>query len=242
VDLVCHSYGTAVDNRLLRELCGEKASLDAGRHASLRPPASSSSSSSSTPSHARLRPRQSRSAAAVDQQAAGKKQAAGLRVHYAALLDPIVLGGATAGLITTINACRPDISFAYCANRAGVTVREVLDFDPRRSGQCLGGLGVYMSFDDILLDAQLASHVLNNAGLAHQFFPGAGGSGGGGSESALLQDGSHVQLVVDSTPRSFHGRWLLELWYLGGGVLWRSPCASKALGMLRQRVSAMQLK
>jgi hypothetical protein len=32
----------------------------------------------------------------------------------------------------------PDLSFAFCANRAGVTPKEIMDFDPSEFGQCLG--------------------------------------------------------------------------------------------------------
>ena len=81
-DVVAHSYGTAVANRLLRELCLEH------RH----PPA--------VPAEA-------------------------LRVVHLELIDPIVLGGASTGLVGVINRAQPDISFGFAANRAGVTTREV---------------------------------------------------------------------------------------------------------------------
>ena len=49
-------------------------------------------------------------------------------------------GGAATGLVGIINRAKPDISFAFCANRAGVTFKESLDYNPRAHGQCVGGL------------------------------------------------------------------------------------------------------
>ena len=94
-------------------------------------------------------------------------------------------------------------------------------------GQCLGGLGVYMSEGDVLLDMDLARHIL----AKHVTCP--------------------VHVVVDRTPRSLHGRWLVELWLTGslgprlGGLLgpwlgstslvdkWVAPCTAQFLHLMR---------
>ena len=52
------------------------------------------------------------------------------------------------------------MSFAFCGNRAGVGTREVLDYDPRLAGQCAGGISVYMSKDDVLVDVELGKYIL----------------------------------------------------------------------------------
>jgi hypothetical protein len=176
IDLVSHSYGTAVANRLLRELCAGE--YDRHTHPTKR-----------------------------------------LRVHFLGLLDPIVLGGATTGLSgCSINQAGPDISFGFCGNRAGHSTKEVMDYDPRLSGQCTGGIGVYMSGDDILADAGLARYVLEKENMLMPL-----------SCKSQHKD-EFVQFYEDSTVNSFHGRWLVEIWSLG--LLWDSPCASACMGLL----------
>ena len=54
-------------------------------------------------------------------------------MNYLAIVDPIVLGGASCGLVGVINQGGPDLSFAFCANRAGVTFKEIIDYDPAGS-------------------------------------------------------------------------------------------------------------
>ena len=94
-------------------------------------------------------------------------------------------------------------------------------------GQCLGGLGVYMSVGDVLLDIDLARFVLKR------------------NVTAAATD-----VVVDTCPRSVHGRWLVELWLTGslgprlGGLLparlpllgntdrWVAPCTGRCLELL----------
>lgn len=166
-DIIAHSYGTAVANRLLRELCLDRL------HESK------------------------------------------LKIQTLSLLDPIVFGGASAGLVGVINAQGPDLSFAFCANRAGVTPKEILDFDPTEYGQCLGSarrkslmghnICVYLSKDDILVDIPLARQILNTY-----------------LKSAHLE--------IDNTSNSFHGRWLVELWT--GGAFLNYPCSSRVLRLL----------
>lgn len=55
---------------------------------------------------------------------------------------------------------RPDLSFGFCCNRAGVSSLEILNYDPQASGQCASGLAVYVSQDDTLVDIGLARHIL----------------------------------------------------------------------------------
>mmetsp|Transcript_58467 Transcript_58467/g.117388 ORF Transcript_58467/g.117388 Transcript_58467/m.117388 type:complete len:515 (+) Transcript_58467:70-1614(+) len=182
-DVVAHSYGTAVANRLLRELCLDR------RHSSSKALGSD-----------------------------GEDAAESLPViGFLGLIDPITLGGATTGLVGIINQQGPDLSFAFCANRAGVTQKEIMDFDPTLAGQCLGrplastscrgaGVRVFLSEGDVLLDVPLARSILN------RFVPGA-------------------VLEVDSRPKSFHGCWLVELW-MGGQWLWEAPGASRCIGLM----------
>jgi pimeloyl-ACP methyl ester carboxylesterase len=188
IDVVSHSYGTAVANRLLRELC----------------------KISSMPS-------------AIDTDTANKSSCQKPpRINFLALLDPIVLGGATTGLSGfVINQVGPDLSFAFCGNRAGFSTKEILDYDPRQQGQCMGGIGVYMSENDMLVDVHLARHILEN-----HVVPLA--------TRRSAEDNKFVQFCIDPTDNSFHGRWLVEMWCLG--VLWGAPCANRCLGLLEQKL------
>lgn len=176
IDVISHSYGTAVANRLLRELCKlfSIENSDSDRHYP--------------------------------------------RINYLALLDPIVLGGATTGLSGfLINQIGPDLSFAFCGNRAGFSTKEILDYNPRKYDQCLGGIGVYMSSNDLLVDVSLARHILET----HVVPLAARGS---------VEDYKFVQFCIDPTDNSFHGRWLVEMWCFG--VWWAAPCASRCLDLL----------
>jgi len=118
---------------------------------------------------------------------------------------------------------RPDLSFGFCCNRAGVATKEVLNFDPQALGQCRAGLAIYVSQDDTLIDIPLARHILRkhtqydgrctpiaetyscanaNPVMVPQLDPAAAPACG-------------VEFVVDNTPKSFHGRWLVEMWGMG---------------------------
>lgn len=188
-DVICHSYGTAVGNRFLRELCG-----------------------SGLQSNHSVR---------------GGSSASGIKINFMGLIDPIVFGGATTGIAgCVINQAGPDMSFAFCGNRAGFSTKEILDFDPREFGQCLGGLGVYVSSDDVLVDADLAKYVLEtHVGRIVS-------NGNGNSNNCLISQESdpfnisdgYVHFVVDETLDSFHGRWLVEIWF--AGLITGSPCAN----------------
>lgn len=215
VDVVGHSYGTAVSNRLLRALCETGASVrDSTVHTPSRRVTRSSAAAASC------------SAVSVG---TGVKSAAeklpAVRVHYLALLDPIVLGGATTGISGfTINQVGPDISFAFCGNRAGHGSKEVLDYDPRCSGHCLGGIGVYMSAGDLLVDVHLARHILEKHVAPRP--PSCDHS---------TEERAHVQFCVDNTHNSFHGRWLVEMWCMG--LHWGAPCVHRCLGMLERKLT-----
>jgi hypothetical protein len=176
IDVLGHSYGTAVANRLLRELCTSGSEVF------------------------------------------NEEQEVPPRIHFLGLLDPIVLGGASTGLSGfTINQVGPDLSFAFCGNRAGNGTKEILDYDPCINNQCMGGISVYMSAHDQLVDVDLARHIL--------------------VKDVIPLDSprsSHVQLCVDRTEDSFHGRWLVEIWC--GGLLWGAPCATNCLNLLSSRL------
>jgi hypothetical protein len=139
--------------------------------------------------------------------------AAALRVCLLELIDPIVLGGASTGLVGCINWASPDLSFAFAANRAGVTTREVLDYAPHLARQCVTGITAYMSEGDVLLDVPLA-------------------------QALLERHSPSGQCVVDKPPDGvgFHGRWLVECWL--GGLVWGAPCASRCVDGLLSRLRA----
>ena len=222
IDVISHSYGTAVANRLLRELCKQSAQSASSAENKVHIDASKMKYSQS-PSFS-------------------QEQKAFPRINVLALLDPIVLGGATTGLSGfVINQVGPDLSFAFCGNRAGVSTKEVLDYDPRVHDQCKGGIAVYMSANDMLVDIGLARHVLQT----HVVPPHTRAEINQGktdpipTTDALLTSDRlqnthdyYVQFCVDSTLNSFHGRWLVEMWFLGGGILWNSPCACNCLSLL----------
>ena len=110
------------------------------------------------------------------------------------------------------------MSFAFCGNRAGNGTKEILNYDPCQQDQCRGGISVYLSAQDQLVDVDLARHIL--------------------MKDVAPLDGphcsSHVQLCVDRTVDSFHGRWLVEIWC--GGLFWGAPCASTCLSLLEERL------
>jgi hypothetical protein len=172
VDVVAHSYGTAVANRLLRELLGGGLQTAAHcRSAMPRPPP--------------------------------------LTIHSLLLIDPIVLGGATTGLAgCTINRSSPDMSFAFCGNRAGVSAKEAIDYDVTGGdgAQCGGGVTVYMSADDPLADVHLARDTIKRVA------------------------GEKGTVFGDTTMHAFHGRWLVELWF--GGYFWHAPCCNNCFNVL----------
>ena len=103
------------------------------------------------------------------------------------------------------------MSFAFCANRAGVTNKEVLDYNPVAYGQCSKGLVSYMADGDVLLDVHLGKAIL------HRYAPSA-------------------EIVVDEARIGFHGRWLVEIW--SGGLLWGAPCAQRCIDGLLSRLGA----
>jgi hypothetical protein len=49
----------------------------------------------------------------------------------------------------------------------------------------------------------------------------------------IMHRDSHVHLCVDPTADSFHGRWLVEIWFFG--LFWGAPCANRCLNMLDHR-------
>ena len=149
VDMIAHSYGTAVANRLLRALCANQQ-----HHMSV-----------------------------------GNTSTRHLSVGFLCLLDPIVLGGASTGLIAILNGSGPDISFAFCANRAGVTSKEILDYDPRGCGagcRPLGGLaGAYPASPQRVGVAQTQSGMSGDRkgeGLGKEHACEVTEDGGGGSD------------------------------------------------------------
>jgi hypothetical protein len=99
----------------------------------------------------------------------------------------------------------------------------VLDYDPRRSGQCLGGVAVYMSAGDLLVDVELARHILEKNVAP---MPASG--------KWSAAERAHVQFCVDRTANSFHGRWLVEMWCFG--LYWGAPCAHRCLGLLELKL------
>lgn len=237
-DIIAHSYGTAVANRVMRKLCGQSnCSCNGGENgggsipAPAPPPPVSSASSFKTGMAAQASsPSPSPSSPASLVAVVPPPSSPRLVVGFLGLVDPIVLGGASCGLVGVINQHGPDLSFAFAANRAGVTNLEVFDYDPTSFGQCCGhnhkggngggeggegseeavrGVGVYLSEGDVLVDPALAKHILN------KHLPPAA-----------------VTCVVDDAPLSPHGRWLVEMWAGGGGILWHSPCATRCLALL----------
>ena len=89
-----------------------------------------------------------------------------------------------------INQGLPDISFAFCANRAGVTSKEVLDYDirPALLPNDKSSITVYVSEGDDLVDVPLARHMIG------KYMPT-----------------TRVRCVVDRAKGGFHGRWLYAL-------------------------------
>lgn len=177
-DVVAHSYGTAVANRLLRKLCATSVSRANQAMGALHP-----MPDATVPVH----------------------ECGSMRVGFMGLIDPIVLGGASTGLVGIINALGPDICMAFCANRAGISSHEVLSFNPQVYGQCRDGVSAYFAEGDVLVDTSLARELLQNV------VPKA-------------------SCVVDRTWCSFHSRWLVELWLVGPA--WAAPCASQCLHLL----------
>lgn len=144
------------------------------------------------------------------------------------LFDPIVLGGAQTGLSSfIINTVSPDLSFAFCGNRAGVSIKEVINYDPRKFGQCLGGMNFYVSAYDVLLDVKLARYILLN-----NVDPNLVETIDGG-------DANSTRLITDNAANSFHGRWLVEIWFLG--PLWKSPCSLKSLKLLYKQLQPKKI-
>ena len=242
-DLVAHSYGTAVANRLLRELCLDRRFCDDSNGAR-------SSGRRSTRSSSNGKSRSTRSGSSLNGDSheangslAGVPHTSGVVIGFLGLVDPITLGGASCGLVGVINEQGPDLSFAFCANRAGVTHKEILDFDPALYGQCRG------RWVSVVPDKNTATNSTTTATsttpMAVAPLPAHGTGRGIGvyiSEGDVLLDVAltkhiltrsvpHAHLEVDPTPHSFHGRWLVELW-AGGDVLWSPPCSQRCLGLL----------
>jgi len=67
-----------------------------------------------------------------------------------------------------------------------------------------------MSQDDILVDISLAKKILN-------------------------ADLKSAQLIIDDSPNSFHGRWLVEMWL--GGSFFHYPCSSKCLSFIYEGIN-----
>ena len=113
-----------------------------------------------------------------------------MSVGFLGLVDPIIFGAASTGIIGVINQGLPDISFAFCANRAGVTSKEVMDYDPRLAllPNNKSSITVYVSEGDDLVDVPLAQHMID------KYMPTV-----------------EVRCVVDRTKGGFHGRWLYAL-------------------------------
>jgi len=186
-DLLAHSYGTAVANRLLRELCVDKKHCY--KHGL----------SKSVPNE--------------------------LSVRHVVMIDPIVFGGASTGMVGCINQIGPDLSFAFCGNRAGVTTKEIMDYDLNAVS---GNLSVYVAQNDLLLDIPLAERLAHRhqdrryyANAARAAAAPADEGGVSAQEAARTEAGNsldtppslprEVQLVVDSTDHGYHGRWLWEV-------------------------------
>jgi hypothetical protein len=277
-DLISHSYGTAVANRLVRTLCDEVRHREtfsvSATNAKRQPPQrhKMKTRSSMTRSVFTLSEDEDKTINSYvlssygesnDGRGEGMKKVAtdttipaGVvtqssssllqfpRVRCLCLLDPIVLGGASTGISSfIINSVNPDMSFAFCGNRAGFGSKEVLNYDPRSAGQCQGGINVYMSAFDLLVDVDLAKYILQrhlgcNFGIEgdmrnynnqHSISPDEHGSIH--YVSVETDQSSAVRFCVDFTENSFHGRWLVEMWFLG--LLWNAPCANRCYNLLK---------
>lgn len=245
-DLVAHSYGSAVANRLLRELCLDRRFSDNSNGAKTSSRRSTRSSSSNNGGNGNGKTRSSRTGSSLNGEShedsgSPSPHTSGVVIGFLGLVDPITLGGASCGLVGVINEQGPDLSFAFCANRAGVTHKEILDFDPALYGQCRGRVGS----DGASKNATTSSTTTTSASTGMAPLPSGGTGRGIGvyiSEGDVLLDVAltkhiltrsvpHAHLEVDPTPHSFHGRWLVELW-AGGNVLWSPPCSQRCLGLL----------
>ena len=156
-----------------------------------------------------------------------------LCIDYLAMLDPVLLGGASCGLISQLNHAGPDLSFGFAANRAGVFNFEILNYNPQLSGQCMTGMSFYLSNDDVLVDVGLAQHILETykarkcpqqeqqcSQIKNE------------KQTKVVWNNAHlgnIELVVDTSPNSFHGRWLIDFWCINW---WDRPCATKAMAMM----------
>lgn len=129
------------------------------------------------------------------------------------LLEPMIFGDSAAGISCGLcNHLLPDLNTATLANRGGVPWKESMFYDPKQHGQCLQGISIHACAGDALLDIPLTRS------FCEKHVPSA-------------------KYHLDRTWGSFHGRFLMELFFTG--PFWSvAPCARSCLNCVLNAVEA----